>query len=872
MKLTLASVLGILCLSLLLPGCGSSNHSSTGTTNTNLQFVLPAASPQIDPGQSVNLQVNQSVTWTLQDNTGRTITAGLTNQSATSVTYTAPAGTAGATAFQVSVIATSVADTTQSAAMPVMVNPTLAITGALSSANKSCQYSPITQVGAADGNAGIAFSPNRQNPPTARGGTGPFTWTLTTGTLPAGLSLGSVSQPPSPSTAFLQGTPVTPGCSQVTLTVTDATGTSVTSPTFYVIIAPAPLKTSVPNYTDAYTGTPYPPTTITVSGGQPPYNNWTAAQLPQEMVLTQSPQNSGAAVITGTPNGTPQQSYPAGVTVFDSQTPYPATGSASLNLYQWLALPSNACVPAQNGGTTLTINTANGNLHGSYAFLIRGFDASGPVAMAGSFSADGAGNVTGGTLDVMRTSGSQTAAPISGGSYSVLEQNGIGVSIFEQSGCLALTTAAGTTRFAISMGGCSTTPDPGSGACLADMNNSAGVFTTGRLVEFDDNTGLGTRGSGIVRLQDSSTFAAGLSGQYAFGLRGWDSSSKRYAEAGSFTASSGTLTAVAADINDGGTMQSALTGGTGTVGTVDPATGRATATLSVGSPALSSLAMYVVNSGEAIVVDTGIPGPASPVISGEAIETTGPFNFLSLQNTHMFHTSGLATGGPDPAIGLINFDGLGDFTGTQYENQAATLGTTSISGNYSVDAGSGRVLFYSTGNPPTLGDHPLVGYVLPPSDTLTRQNCVKLSSCVTAFLLSTDSSVQAGELDFQTSINPPPPPFSNLYVTGYYFYGTDEVMDSSTFALSGASAADPTGAKYAGIQSVSFPNSTYCQQPGCTLLIPNETLSVNGTYSVSSNGSGSIGGETVSITNGNLIFYLDESPLNLHPTLTVVEQ
>jgi len=33
-----------------------------------------------------------------------------------------------------------------------------------------------------------------------------------------------------------------------------------------------------------------------------------------------------------------------------------------------------------------------------------------------------------------------------------------------------------------------------------------------------------------------------------------------------------------------------------------------------------------------------------------------------------------------------------------------------------------------------------------------------------------------------------------------------------------------------------------------------------------------VGGETVAVTNGNVIYYIDESPLNPHPSVTVVEQ
>jgi hypothetical protein len=214
-------------------------------------------------------------------------------------------------------------------------------------------------------------------------------------------------------------------------------------------------------------------------------------------------------------------------------------------------------------------------------------------------------------------------------------------------------------------------------------------------------------------------------------------------------------------------------------------------------------------------------------------------------------------------------------SGTQYEDNAATLGTTALSGSYTVDSSTGRVAFVpSQTNNESLGDHPLVVYAIPVPGSLTRQNCVILASCVTGFLVSTDESAQAGLLEFQTPTLGPPPPFSNLYVAGYYFYGTDETLNAATPLFNGAADANPTGAAYGGVQSVNYStNSFYCQvEPTCALLHPNDPLSIGGTYSVSSNGTGTIGGETVAVTNGNVIFYIDESPINSTPSVMVEEQ
>jgi len=43
-------------------------------------------------------------------------------------------------------------------------------------------------------------------------------------------------------------------------------------------------------------------------------------------------------------------------------------------------------------------------------------------------------------------------------------------------------------------------------------------------------------------------------------------------------------------------------------------------------------------------------------------------------------------------------------------------------------------------------------------------------------------------------------------------------------------------------------------------------------YAVNSNGTGLFGGGVVSVTNGSAVFYIDESPTNLHPSVVVAEQ
>jgi hypothetical protein len=150
-----------------------------------------------------------------------------------------------------------------------------------------------------NGTVGVAYSQTLN----ATGGSPPYGWSISAGSLPAGLSLNS-------STGAITGTPTTAGPFNFTAQVSDTAKATASQAFSLTINAPALLitTTSLPNGT---VGTAYSQT-LAASGGTTPYS-WSlgVGSLPPGLSL-----NSATGTISGTP--TTAGTFPFTVQVTDS--------------------------------------------------------------------------------------------------------------------------------------------------------------------------------------------------------------------------------------------------------------------------------------------------------------------------------------------------------------------------------------------------------------------------------------------------------------------------------------------------------------------------------------------------------------------------
>lgn len=626
-----------------------------------------------------------------------------------------------------------------------------------------------------NGTVGFAYSASLQ----ATGGKPPYAWSVKAGTLPAGVYL-------SP-TGAIAGTPTASGdFSSLVFAVSDANQSVGDSVDLAMLIHSAPVPqittTALPN---GKQGSAYS-FDLQATGGSGVYT-WSiqSGTLPSGLSL-----NSRTGAISGTPTK-PGIFTPLVFKVTDADTATAVSNNLSLQVYN-----PQGC----SAGSESNLGTQ------PYAFLIKGFDPTGPVTAVGTFTPDGKGGVTSGEEDINSNLGALNGLSITpaGSSYTLGADN---------NGCLALANSLGTTIFRFSVGGL----------------NGSGAFTTGHIIVFDDSTGTGTRGSGILRLQDASGINSGLQGMFAFQLTGTNAGSGHFGMVGSMQlAGGGKFDKISLDLDNAGQMFTNLKGVTGSYSTPD-LFGRGTATFGAAGFSLNTV-YYIVSANELLFASTD-PLAVNPISSGEALSTGGPFSAATLTGNYVGHGIGGSTNGPVAMIATATFDGIGTITGgtiTQDRGGAVTMGA--VAANYVVDPVTGRVSFSNN-------------TIVPVAYLVTN------FPGVSGFLIGNDFPATSGVFEPQTSATPS---------TGIFAMGTEEATDYETVNRVGT--LNLTAQNFSGTANLDNPVAPY--------LVMNQPIPTTA-FTFGSEG-GTFGANTGAVTSGSAVYYIDESTGTTHPSVTAV--
>jgi hypothetical protein len=860
-------LIGFLSLT-FISGCGGGNGSIT--------LAITPKTSTMDQGQSLlfvatlgNDTRNLGVTWQPLTGSGcaGTSCGTLTNITATSVTYTAPSGLTTGISVTLEAIAKANSGITSTATITIVLPVT------------------FTTVSLPNGSNGVAYNQTI----VTSGGVAPISYSVGTGTLPAGLKLNNVGT--------IIGTPSSTGTSTFTINATDF-GTpplTVASPVFTVTInPPPPLSITSTAMANGFTGTAYG-SSIASSGGVPPLTWFVPpGTLPPGLEL-----NTSSGLISGTPTTSgvftffptvsdsalpPQHAASAaGVTIsilavapLQAVTPPLPAGAVAAgytaNLvakggvapYTWsltggqlpsglklnpttgiisgipiLATTSNFSVQVEDANSTksavqslsIVINTgtasSNTLLSGSYSFLFHGFDSGGNVEMAGNFTASGTGTIQGGQLDSNRSGG--TLGVFTGSQFT----------------------------------GTYTIGSDGRGTMQWITTNSKGAMSTTNYVLAEDSGGnfhmiendtLGTpqtHGSGIIKpVVGGALTAAAFSGNYVLELDGQDNLGKSEVIVGVAHADGvSQVTPGMFDVNDGGTYSPAVA---------------FTATFAVGSsnnkgllfltyqipgsaPVTTQYTFYFVSANDIFLMAITPTDALDPRLGGEMFlqQPGAAFDATALSGISVATGSGLDGSSATVLVGLLTGDGtsVASVSYDQNDGGAVTANNTAT-GSYVADpSGNGRMAF--TG----LGARFAAAYLTGPNQGL---------------LIGSDAAVTYGFLDAQTSTAP----FSTTSIQGGYTLSAETTLDPATLNISGQLNSLNGNGSMTGILDESDNDGT--PHTDQTVVIPN--------YVVGASGRGTMQiGSTIGLPSG-MVFYIvspgsfrgistDANPGNEHPEI-----
>ena len=324
-----------------------------------------------------------------------------------------------------------------------------------------------------------------------------------------------------------------------------------------------------------------------------------------------------------------------------------------------------------------TVHFSNASLHGLYAFVCRTADAGDMTFIGGRLTADGAGAISDGILDMSQGSGVLMAVPFTG-AYQVAADG---------RAALNLTVGGDTIPLRIVL--------------LSDAS--------ARMIGFAG----GQAGFGELERQDASAFGAGLSGTFVFTYDGMDhytsDDPKRgqpIAAVGMFTVSTDTLNPIhdgIADINRNGQWITSGDSGTTFFGVLGYNAYYGSGQINLGGvQGVQSFGYYLLSADAALIVgwqSSGFLGERSGVIGKIVRPAAGPFSAAALlgdMTTSSHGYQAVASPTPDPFVpaapafsaGIITADGAGHFTGGLVDtNVGGTVGQAlPAAGTYAISS------------------------------------------------------------------------------------------------------------------------------------------------------------------------------------------
>ena len=387
-----------------------------------------------------------------------------------------------------------------------------------------------------------------------------------------------------------------------------------------------------------------------------------------------------------------------------------------------LALSALAASVACGTGGSIVLpnpqgNYSNASLKGSYVYQIHGFDATGPFRQIGVFTADGNGNITGGSDD---SSFAATGTQVTG-TYKI-GQDGTGI--------IGINTSEGPINLAVTLASASKL----------------------QLIQADSFANAG----GTAELQASNAIGTTPSGPFVFGMHQEISAQNQLAaaaEVGGITFTGGSGTGSMDENLDGSFSSPNVSATLSSPG----ASGRGTGTLVNSSTNFTTnFVYYIVSSGKflMLVTNANAVGSGSAELQTGAVSNglSGNYAFGSRGDDSTFY-AGVATVGQISAAS-------GTMTTTEDLSQDGTITSqSSISSCYTASA-SGRVVINDVSGNACSASVAQVFWMVNPSR---------------AFFVNT-FSVEDGTADAQVA-----PPLNPTNLTKQYSLAMDGVDDSNSF-------------------------------------------------------------------------------------------